>query len=97
MPPLDLIIVEIAGWAGAGLILGAYFLVSTNRVQGQSFGYQWMNLFGALGLIINGGYHGAAPVLGLNLIWFGIGAVALWGLRKQMKARTVEAADPGET
>ena len=93
MPSVEIVIIEIIGWAGAGLILGAYFLLSTNRIQGQSFAYQWMNLFGAIGLIINSGYHGAFPVLGLNVIWFGIGAVALLGLCKKMQMRQSTVSD----
>lgn len=85
MPSLELILVEVAGWTGAALILVAYYLLSHNKLQGQSFAYQWMNLFGAAGLIINSGYHGAIPSLAVNLIWLGIAGIALWTLRRQVR------------
>lgn len=85
MPSLELIFVETVGWVGAALILFAYYLVSHNKIQGQSFTYQWMNLFGAAGVVINSGYHQAIPSLALNAIWFAIAAVALWNVRRQVR------------
>ncbi|HEV2080489.1 MAG TPA: hypothetical protein VGR19_11415 [Allosphingosinicella sp.] len=66
------------GWIGAGLILGAYFLVSGGRVTGASPIYQWMNVVGAVGFVLYGWWHGAVATAALNLIWFLIGAVSLW-------------------
>ena len=70
--------VEIVGWAGAALILLAYLLLSAGRLTGQSPAYQWMNVAGAACFIVNGWWHGALPSTVLNVIWMGIGAVALW-------------------
>ncbi len=68
---------------GAGLILAAYLLVSMNRLTGRSPLFQWMNLVGAAGFVVNSGYHGAVPSAALNVIWFIIGAIALWQIRKR--------------
>ena len=70
--------VEVAGWAGASLILGAYLLLSMGKVTGQSLLYQGMNIVGAAGFIVNGWWHGAVPSAVLNVIWMIIGGVALW-------------------
>jgi hypothetical protein len=78
----QLILVEIAGWAGAGLILGAYALLTAERVTSRSALYQGMNVVGAAGFIVNGWWHGAIPSAVLNVIWLLIGAVALWRIRK---------------
>lgn len=72
------IAVEIAGWAGAVLILTGYALITAGKVTGQSPAYQWINLFGAAGFTINGWSHGALPSAALNIVWMGIGAFALW-------------------
>lgn len=72
------LLVEIAGWIGAGLILAAYLLVSMGRLTGQSPSFQWMNLVGAAGFVINSGYHGAVPSAALNIIWMLIGVISLW-------------------
>jgi Ca2+/Na+ antiporter len=63
------------------LILSAYLLVSMGKVTGQSPIYQWMNIIGAAGFVINSGVHGAIPSTALNIVWLGIGAVALARLR----------------
>ena len=39
--------VEIVGWTGAALILGAYALLSAGRLTGRSVTYQLMNVVGA--------------------------------------------------
>lgn len=80
--------VEIAGWAGAALILGAYALLSAGRVTGQSLSYQAMNVFGAAGFIINGFWHGALPSAALNVLWLLIGAVASWRILKTRGSST---------
>jgi uncharacterized membrane protein len=69
--------VDIAGWSGAALIVGAYGLISAGKLQPRSALYQWMNLAGALGFIINSGWHGAWPSVGLNVVWLGIAIVAM--------------------
>lgn len=75
------ILIEIAGWAGAILILGAYILLTLGRVQAQSVVYQAMNVAGAAGFIVNGWANGALPSAALNIIWMGIGVYALWRIR----------------
>lgn len=71
------ILVEIAGWLGAILVLGAYLLVSSGHVSGKSALFQWMNALGSALFILNTWWHGAIPSMVLNIIWLCIGAVAL--------------------
>lgn len=75
------ILVEIAGWSGAILILAAYVLLTLGRIQAQSVAYQAMNVAGAAGFIVNGWANGALPSAALNVIWMGIGVFALWRMR----------------
>lgn len=44
--------------------------------------FQWMNLIGAAGFVINSGYHGAVPSAVLNVIWMGIGIFTLLQIRR---------------
>ena len=93
MTPLE-IAVEVAGWAGASLILGGYLLLSMGRLTGQSLLYQGMNVVGAAGFIVNGWWHGAVPSAVLNVIWMMIGGVALWRitrLRRAMRGSSTSA------
>ena len=74
---------DIVGWIGAGLILGAYALLTAGKLDARSNAYQGMNVVGALGFIANGWWHGAMPSAVLNVIWAGIGLVALWKIRQK--------------
>ena len=78
--------VEIVGWVGAALILGAYLLISTGKVSGQSPLYQWMNVVGAAGFATNAWWHGALPVVALNVVWLLIGGFALWRIWARRKS-----------
>ena len=75
------VLVEIAGWIAAVLILVAYGLLSAGKLTGKSVAYQVMNIVGAIGFVINTGYNGAYPSAVLNVIWVGIGAWALTKIR----------------
>lgn len=72
------IAIEIIGWAAALLILGAYGLLTAGKLKAQSPAYQWMNVVGAMGFIINSGWNRAIPSAALNVVWMGIGVAALW-------------------
>lgn len=87
MTPLE-IAVEIAGWAGATLILLAYLLLSAGRLTGQSLVYQGMNVVGAAGFVINGWWHGAIPSAALNVLWLLIGAFASWRIIRNKGSST---------
>jgi hypothetical protein len=75
--------VEVAGWVGAALILAAYGLLSAEKLDGQSRAYQWMNVAGAAGFVVNGWWHGALPSTALNVVWMLIGGVALWRITRR--------------
>jgi hypothetical protein len=75
--------VDISGWAGALLILCAYSLLSIGKIQARSAIYQYMNVLGALGLIINSGWNNAWPSVALNVVWMGI---AVYALRRNRRA-----------
>ena len=72
--------VEVAGVVGGLLILAAYGLLTAGKLTAKNPAYQWMNVVGAAGFVVNSGWHSAWPSAVLNVIWIGIGAVALWGM-----------------
>ncbi len=76
------IIVEVIGWIAAATILAAYGLLTAGKLHANSRAYQWMNVLGAAGFILNSGWNGALPSAVLNVIWAGIGLVALWRLAR---------------
>ena len=71
------LLIEIIGWIGALLILGAYALLSAGKLSGSSPTYQWMNIVGAAGFVINSGANGAWPSAAMNGVWICIGLATL--------------------
>jgi hypothetical protein len=81
--------IEVSGWTAALLILGSYSLLSFGKIQARSPIYQWMNIAGALGFIINCTWNGAWPSVALNVVWLGI---AFYALRRNSRFKA--AAGP---
>jgi len=80
------IVIEIAGWAGAVLVLVGYVLVSMGRLEGRSVTFQMLNLVGALGFIANTAWHGAIPSMVLNIVWSAIAFVTLVRIRSSSRS-----------
>ncbi len=72
-------LIDVLGWIGAIALLIAYMLVSTKRVEGDSTGFQLLNIVGSIFLIINTFHYGAYPSGALNIFWM---AIALYTIRK---------------
>lgn len=86
----EAIIIEVIGWSAAVLILTAYILLSLGKLAARGYIYQWMNVIGAAGFIVNSGYNGAIPSAVLNIIWAGIGLFTIsiiWRAHKAPIAR----------
>ena len=88
--------IEVVGWAGAGMILLAYLLLSAGKLTGNSLAYQWMNVVGAAGFIVNGWWHGALPSAVLNVIWMLIGTIAVWRILARRKVSDVPDQGPAK-
>lgn len=72
---------DIVGWVGAGLVISAYFFVSTKKLPPTSVTYQLLNLFGALGVGVNVFVQGAYPSVVLQVVW---ASIAIFGLYKSL-------------
>jgi hypothetical protein len=83
--------IEVIGWGGAVLIVGAYAQLSAGRLAADSRTYHLMNILGAIGFVVNSGWNGAYPSAALNVVWLGIGAYGLL-LRPKRQAREGVAA-----
>ena len=71
------IVIDVLGWAAMALIVGAYALLSAGKMSAHSRTYQWMNIAGSAGFIVNCSVKGAYPSAVLNILWCGIGVYAL--------------------
>jgi len=68
---------EVCGWLGGLVLISAYALVSFGRISARGGVFQSLNLVGSLMLAANSGWHHAWPSASVNLIWIGVGVVAL--------------------
>lgn len=62
-------LIDISGWIGMVLILVAYYLVSGKKVTEEAKSYQLLNLFGAIGIVVNTYFYRAWPAMTLNIVW----------------------------
>ena len=86
----EVIAIETIGWAAAVLILASYVLLSLGRIEPRGYLYQWMNVIGASGFVLNSGYNGALPSAGLNVIWAAMGVFTLFSVwRARQAARAI--------
>ena len=80
------IAINVVGWVGMALLVGAYVLVTAGKVQGTSLLFQLMNLLGGFLLMLNSAYYGAWPSAGLNVVWVVVGTVGLARARLRPRA-----------
>ena len=70
------LLIDLLGWSGALLLLGAYACVSFKRLRADSVAYQIVNGLGSLFLIVNTVYYHAFPSAFVNLVWICIAIAA---------------------
>ncbi|MBS1496228.1 MAG: hypothetical protein JSU03_00950 [Bacteroidetes bacterium] len=71
------ILIEIIGWIGAVLIVGAYSLNIYGVWKTHSLKYIAANFFGGLFFVIHTFVHHAYPSMIVNIIWVFIAMFAL--------------------
>lgn len=77
--------VDLLGWSGAVLLLGAYACVSFRKLRAEGGLYQFLNGLGSFFLLVNTMYYRAFPSAFVNVIWIGIAVTA--GIRLRGQAR----------
>jgi hypothetical protein len=76
MDPVS-ILIEVAGWSSAAVLLTAYALVSRRRLRSDGTAFQAMNVIGATGIAIHSGSNRAWASVVVNLIWIAVGIATL--------------------
>ena len=66
-------IFDIVGWLGTAIVLTAYVLVSTGRIQPKATAYQAANVVAGVGLGLNALVNEAWPLVALNVVWAAVG------------------------
>ena len=87
------IMIEVIGWTAAAIILASYVLLSLGKLEPRGAAYQWMNVAGAIGFIVNSGYNGATPNAALNVVWAVIGLYTLWKIHQGRLAHAPASMD----
>jgi hypothetical protein len=76
----------VCGWIGMLLLLLGYYLIASKKVTGKSPAYHWINLGGAVGLILDSYQASVWSVVILNIFWGSIAIKSLLSLvRKPLK------------
>lgn len=75
------------GWAGAALILLAFWLLTHKVVHSHSYTYLGLNLVGGIMLMYEAWIHESHAAFTLNIIWI---IVAVYGLGWAHKRREVK-------
>jgi len=79
---MSFLLSNLLGWVGMILILLAYFLISTNRIEEDNRLYQILNFFGAIGIIINTFFQKAWPAMTLNIAWALIALITIYKTKR---------------
>jgi len=86
------LLIDLLGWSGALLLLGAYACVSFRKLRADGALYQIINGVGSCFLVVNTIYYHAFPSAFVNVVWIGIAVSA--GIRMRGRARdAVQVAD----
>ena len=75
--------IQICGWTGTALIVGAYYFVSDKKLDPAGKTYQLLNLIGSAGVGVNVFYQKAWPAVALEVVWGAIAVATLIRIRKQ--------------
>lgn len=84
-------VLHVIGNVGVLMVLGAYFLVSSERIKAISPWYQWLNLSGGVIIAVYSAILAAWASVVLNCTWAVIAVVALF-----MNARRARLAQVAE-
>ena len=77
------LLIDIIGWIGSFEVIAAYGLNSYQKIKTDSFLFQFLNLTGALFLIVNTIFYKAYPSAFINIVWVIIAILSLFRLFKK--------------
>jgi hypothetical protein len=73
----DKLIIEVIGWFGVIFYVVAYFLLTIGLLTANGYRFHFLNMLGAIGLIVVSAYYGDKPNLVVNALWLAIGIFAV--------------------
>lgn len=82
---MEAAVLDVLGWIGAILLLGAYTMVSFKKLAPDSFAYQALNIAASILLLIITLYYGAYPSSFVNAVWAVIAVAAIFSVVRNRK------------
>lgn len=73
---------DVVGIIGVGMIVLAYFLLSSERLTSQDRRYHLLNFVGAVLILLSLLVHWNLPSFVIEVIWIGVSLYGLWRGRK---------------
>lgn len=61
--------IELIGWAGALLLIGAYMLYGYGVILATGKEFQFLNLLGSVGIVVSSVYKRAWPATAVFVTW----------------------------
>lgn len=80
---MTLIIFEIIGIIGAVALLVTYFLLSTQKIESNSYKYHGLNFGAAFLLTLNAIYIQSIPFALINIFWSIISLIGIFRVRNE--------------
>ena len=77
--------IEIVGWVGMVILLATFFLASQQRLNDRRYLYHLLNIFGALGVMINAFSKGVLAVGFIEVAWSLIGLVGIVNVYRHLR------------
>jgi len=74
---------DLIGWIGTLAYIVAYLLLSLGKLKPEQKAYHLLNIFGAVGLIVNAIHLDDYPNIIVNIVWFAIGFTALISIARK--------------
>ena len=68
---------DAIGWTGAALLLAAYAMISSKKLEADSTTYQLLNIVGSVFLVANTIFYRAYPSSFVNVIWAAIAILSI--------------------
>ena len=78
-------IADIVGIIGDILVILAFFLIQTGRINSSDLSYPLLNIIGALGILFSLTHHWNLPAFIIEFAWI---IISIWGIYSYFKNKS---------
>lgn len=84
---------EVIGWIGTAMYIGAYLFLTLGKLSVDRTLYHFINILGAVGLMINAFHYGNYPSVFVNVAWLAIALLAVMMILRKRRVHSGEAVE----